>query len=189
MRPSNEWMDDRLEAYVDGDLPPDELQAFAAAMQVDPAWQAEVARARRVRAALKHLPQPACPPAVTHAVMVEVEQRAQAARRQNWTRLIDRLLAATDGLLRPALTMAVLVALVVTAARLGAPSGELTTARQLYTQAEVERAAVQVRWALGYLADVGETTGEAVQEEVLREHVTRPVQNALDDVLTDDVGI
>lgn len=187
MQPSSEWMDDRLEAYVDGDLPADERQAFEVGLRGDPAWQVEVQRARQLQQELRRMPAPACPPEVAVAVADEVQRRARHARRQRWVARLDDVLASLAGLLRPALAAAVLTALVVTAARIGAPAAP--AAEPAYTQAEVERAAAQVRWALGYVARAGETTGEAVEKEVLREHVALPVQHALGDVLIEDAPL
>ena len=164
-----DWMDDRVEAYLDGALPPDEHIAFERQLRADAAWQAELRLARQVRRSLRGLPQPSCPPQVTQAVLAEAQHRRRAAQAARWDTWLERF---RQQFWQPALAMGVLVLLVMTATLLGRPPAP-------QHDPEVAQALADVQWTLAYLSEVGRQTGEAVREEVLEEHVVTPVQRAI----------
>ena len=165
-------MDARVEAYLDEALPADEQARFEQALTADAGWEAELFLARQIRDGLHALPQPMCPPHVTDAVLAQVRRQAQ----QSW---IDRLEAWLHqqwlSLWQPALAMAVLLLLVVSAALVGRPQQQ----QPAYAEAEVQRAMQEVQWALAYLSEVGRQTGKTVREDVIAEHVVGTVQGAL----------
>ena len=168
----HDWMDTRVEAYLDEGLPADEQARFEHALAADADWEAELFLARQIRDGLHALPQPVCPPRVADAVLAQVRRQAQASwanRLQTWIE------AQWLALWQPALAMAVLLLLVVSAALVGRPQQQTT-----YADAEIERAMQEVQWTLAYLSEVGRQTGKRVRDDVIAERVVGTVQGALD---------
>ncbi len=175
MKPSepypHDWMDARVEVYLDEALPADEQARFEHALVADADWEAELFLARQIRDGLHALPQPVCPPHVADAVLAQVRRQAQVSwidRLQTW--IEEQWLA----LWQPALTMAVLLLLVVSAALIGRPQQQTA-----YADAEVEHAMQEVQWTLAYLSEVGRQTGKMVRDDVIAELVVGTVQGAL----------
>ena len=76
MRPPDslhDWMDARVEAYLDDALPADEKARFEQGLAAAD-WNAELFLARQIRDGLRTLPEPECPPHVTEAVMARVDE-------------------------------------------------------------------------------------------------------------------
>ncbi len=167
--PPRDWMDERLEGYLDGDLTPEETARFERGLRRDD-WAAELRRAASIRDGLRALPLPECPPHVTRAVLREARRRARA----EWLHRAREALARAWRLTaRPALAMAVLVALVVVAALVTRPP------RDAPARTEVEHALAEVKWTLAYLSEVGRQTGASVHRDVLDAHVFGPMHEAL----------
>lgn len=167
------WGEAHLDAFLDGDLPPDEAAAFARLLQEDDDLAAERWLAGQVRDGLRALPRPVCPPAVTQAVLAEARRSTWRSRQE---RFVGRLLDAWLSLWQPALVTAALVGVVVTAALVGrVPAPPPPTAHA----AEVEAALAEAKWTLAYLSEVGRHTGRSVRHEVLEAHVVAPVQEAV----------
>ncbi len=164
------WLDARLEAYLDGDLPPAEHDAFeraAFAPDAEAAWDAELFLARQIRDGLRALPQPACPPRLTDAVLARARHQARADRSQRLRAWIARHWAAWW---QPALAMTVLLALVL--------SATLVERAEPALSPEVARARAEVEWTLAYLSEVGRQTGRTVRHDVIEMRVVSPVQDA-----------
>lgn len=166
------WMDVRLEAYLDGDLPIEERKAFEHLLDASEAWQKELRRARRIRSGLRRLSAPPCPDRVTAVVFERTGVRVRQQRSPkplstafSWRALWRPVLAA--GLLLLAVALAPLV------------SPPPAPGPSSYTQAEVEQATEEVKWTLAYLARVSERTGQTVQQDVFEERLVRPLQAAL----------
>lgn len=161
-------MDTRIEAYLDGGLPPVERRRFERGLREQPAWKNELARARRLRTELHALPTPACPPAVTQAVLAGTQQRPdRLPRSRRATRQARRW--------RPLAAAAVLLLAVALAPLVSPPPGE--SAR--YSETEIRRAAAEVEWTFALLAHVGRQTGRTVRHDVLETHVAEPLHEAL----------
>lgn len=169
MQHDADWMDERIEAYLDGALPVDEQAAFERQLHTDATWDTELRLARQIRSGLRALPAPMCPPHVTNAVLAEVQRRREASRSERWIAWLERLRAE---FWQPALAMSLLLVVVTLAAVLGRPA-------QPAPDPEVAQALAEVRWTLAYLSEVGRQTGESVRDQVIDEHVVQPVQRAL----------
>ena len=172
-------MDACVEAYVDGDLAPDERDRFERRLRESPPWQARVEGAQAIRQGLRALPQPPCPPRVAEAVYAEVHRRRQRAlwpereprppgRRRNrtvWT---------------SATVVGLLLALAFSALWLGRTSAPEPAP---YTEAEVERATAEVAWTLSYLARIGEETSQAIGDALPDSPIIQSTRHALEPVL------
>lgn len=172
--PNADWLDDRVEAYLDGDLAAAEAAVFEAHLLQNEVWEEEMLLAEQIRQGLRALPEPWCPPAVTAAVLATVRQQVRQAW---WTRLTDGFRQQTALLWRPALAMAALALLVVMASRIGTPS--LPAPSPTAQRAEVQRALAEVRWTLAFVSEVGREAGASVRDDVLAPHVVQPMQHAL----------
>lgn len=157
------WMAARVEAYVDDDLPPAERARFEAALADDPAWQHEVALARRIQVGLRALPAPPCPPRVLAALPhADRPPRPAPLPRRRWPTL------------RPALAGLALVGMVA----LSALPGRRPAPPPPVAEAEVEQALADVKWTLAYLSSVSRRTGEAVRRDV-EDRVVAPARAAV----------
>lgn len=67
--PSDAWMDARVEAYIDGTLPPTERTRFEARLWADPHWEEQVERARSIHQALQSTRPPAPPTELADTIL------------------------------------------------------------------------------------------------------------------------
>lgn len=184
MKPSDprhhDWMDARLEAYLDEALPADEHARFERGLALDADWDAELFLARQIRDGLQTLPEPVCPPQVAEAVMAQVRREAQRNRHAWIDRLQVWLNQQVAALWQPALAMTVLLLLVISAALVGRPAPPPTNYAGLQIeQAEVEQALAEVKRALGYVSEASRQTGRIVRDDVIAERVVGRMQHAL----------
>lgn len=172
----NDWMDARVEAYLDGVLPDDERLRFERGLAAEAEWEAEVFLADRIRQGLRALPDPECPPHVAAAVLAQVRQE----QRASWmAQLKAWLQQQVTALWQPALAMTMVLLLVVSAALIGRSETEENFAGNVPPSSEVQQALAEVQWTLGYLSGVSRQTGRVVRDEVITDHVVSPVQEAL----------
>ena len=162
-----QWLDQHVEAYVDGDLDRRAARALERACEDDPEVREWVASARRVKAQLRAVTSPQCPPEVTAPVLDRI--RASAAARPARGRVAD--LGAL--LWRPGLALATVALLLVVL--LERPS----SAPPPITDEAVAEALLEVKWTLAYVNGVGSRTGQTIRQEVLQEGVIHPIERGL----------
>jgi hypothetical protein len=100
------------------------------------------------------------------------------ARRDAWKRIVTWLKSAPAFDLKPAFAMAALTAVTVFAALYGDPGRRAPAPMD----PQVAEALEQVRWTLGFVADVSKRTGESVRTQVIDPHVVQPLQDAVNEV-------
>lgn len=161
------WDEDRIEAYVDGELTPDEKALFEKVLITGPAHE-EVQLAYRIRKGLKTIPAPACPPHIAEAVLLYAH--GEARQQSPWWADADVWRHWWDHALKPALAMVMLALLVVSAALVHRPSQETAI-----SSSEVQQALAEARWALGLVSRTGVQTGSSV-----RDNVVQPIRQALE---------
>lgn len=183
-RPPDDWMDDRVEAYVDGTLPDDEAKRFDAVLESATHWQMQVKHAERIRATLHERTLPSCPPTCTEAILDQTVRAnassADAASTEepepSW---LDRVAAAFDVLMQPAYSTALAVILVAAVAWLIAdpvlPLSSTDTAppseshiEAPYTDEDVARAHAEAEWVLAYISDVSQDASTTAEREMER---------------------
>lgn len=141
--------DERLEAWLDGDLPPADADAVAALVATDAAWAEAAATARHLRRMLVTAPHHQAPPGFADGVLARIGARPDRAaapplrhRVARWARFAAPF---------------VLAFLVVIATRWpqaqSGPSAE-----------EVAEARRQVEYTLALLSDIGARTGQQTAE-------------------------
>ena len=169
-KPHHDWMDARVEAYLDDELPADERAAFEQTLAYAADWEAEVFLARQIHEGLRTLPEPVCPPHVTEAVLAYTRREARASWLAQFHAWMQQQFTA---LWQPALAMTVVLVLVVSASLIGRPSPPPPT------DPAVAQALAEVKLAFRYVSQAGRQTGKVVRDDVIAERVVGPVQNAL----------
>ena len=165
-----------LEAHLDGELPQRYRAAFEAHLATCFGCQQELAHAQRVHEELRGLPDRFCDEAVTRRVLDRVRAEPAAG-------LGERLRRWWGGRLVPgwqplAAALAVLAVVLGITQFLTRPPRE----RQ-WTQQDVQRAELQVRWVLAQLGEVSHQAGEVVKKDVLEERVAVPTARATERAL------
>ena len=153
------WLNDHLEAYLDGDLSAEETHRVETMLAEHPQWQEELTLAITIRDELRNLPRPACPPQLSAEVLGAVRRDAIQSR-------VDRINSFLRGIWtlpwQPVLvTMTVVLAVVVFLVSRPAP---IPTPGENITQAEVDQALDEIKWTLGYVSKTSRMTGESVQD-------------------------
>lgn len=169
------WADDRLEAWLDGDLSDADRKQFEKLLSSDDWLQAEADRARMMTHVFAEMEDVRCPDEVTVAVMSHV--------RRDWLMQLPRRLQegfnrmASAGL-RPALAMVLLLIVVISSTQINR-----TPAGGAGQDVQVAQALEDVKMALAVLADAGKTTGTTVGNEVIGPYVVRPMAKGMNSVI------
>ncbi len=177
------WLDDRIEAYLDGELPAEESRRFEQLLEQDDLSQQSLSWAISIRDELRAIPAPDCSPDLQTAIMNEVRKDAWEARK---SRFSSGLGAFLQGLFpqqwRPALatlTLLVIASVLVFFINRTTPwqstHGEISqqVSQEDISQAEVEQALEEAKWALGYVSKTGRLTGTSMQDALaplMKEH-------------------
>lgn len=173
--PPANWLDDRVEAFVDGTLPADELRRFESALTAEPALRDEIDLARMIGRELPNLGSARCPDHVVSGIMRDVRRDI---RQSFTTRLVSALKEGIQPRLRPVLAMVLLVAVVVSSSLVRRAPETPPVA-----SAEVTQALDEVKWTLAVLSDVGRQTGRSMRSDVLEPHVVQPIERSLNEVI------
>jgi len=177
---NQDWYEDRVEAYVDGDLSADEHARFEERLGSDTTLQQSVNDARAVVSTLRTVRGAACPDDVTLRVLQQVresEAAKQPAVRADRSAVVHRL-----PLLRrvPMRTVAVAAAACLAALLfLKQPNSPAQT----YSDAEVQQALREAKYALAIVSNASRETVRTIRMDAM------PVVNeAFDHVLNENDG-
>ena len=173
------WYDERLEAYVDGELNEDDRRRMDAYLSDSGAAARQLRIARMVKAKLADMPWEVCPPDVTRAVLVAARKDARSSILR---RTLDEIRSAWATILRPSLSVGVLVAAILVGTLVGRKDVEEIAA----TPQEIQRALDEAKWTLAFLAELGRKTGQSIRKEVIEERVAQPMQKAITTAFDDD---
>jgi len=193
----DEWMDERVEAYVDGDLSHDEQSTFVSILEDSPFWQTQVRQAERIREGLHELPEKPCPADVTETIFQHTTRAPIHAPLPWWKDVLQQMMQAWRALMtahrRPVVDYAVGIALVGMAAffivnpldngtsrTATNVSSTLSTApiQAPYSQAEIDRAKQRAVHAFDQLSAAGRKAATTVQSQLrgaTSPAATRPV--------------
>lgn len=183
--PSPEWMDARVEAYIDGDLPREERALFEQQLREDETWAREVQFAQRIQDELHTLPQPACPPQVTQSVLAHTRNTTRPSWATFWERAKQELNIEFHLGWRPALISTALIVLVALSVYVTDPPDASRTLPQTYSAAEIQRAEAQAEWTLAFIARLGQRTESTLRRDVIEPRIEHPVRRALNPITTD----
>ena len=160
--------DERLDAYLDGLLAPDEAHAFESHAHTCSACATELALASRIRTALRTEPAVACPDDVFDSALARITalQQDRPAR----TRARHR---------RPLWRGVTAMALVLFALAFGAVVMQFNPSEPEYTAQEVDTARQEVELALALMSDASRNAGLHIQRDVIGQGIVAPLQRQL----------
>jgi len=161
----------RLEAYLDGELPPAEQAEVAAHLASCPECRADLAFAQRIADTLHSLPPERCPDRVIERVYERVAPPRSTFR--------DRWRVPTW---RPVLVGSLAALLLAVTALIG----QKQPAAPGYADADIRAAEREARWALAYIGLLGERTGKTVKSSVIDKRIIIPVVRTLERSLDRD---
>jgi anti-sigma factor RsiW len=161
----DEHSDLRIDALLDGELSEDDEAVLMAEAAQDPALQAEIDAALRLKATLQSIPAPEPDPAMKQELMHRISRTTDRAPQRR---------------VRKFAPVASALAMITIALVLIVTDGRPTEDQYLYTEAEVEQALADVQWALGYVSHMGERAGKIVRDEAIVGRTIEPVRAALD---------
>jgi anti-sigma factor RsiW len=166
-------LDDRINAYLDGELAQPSVENLLREADSNPAVRAELDRAKSLRWTLRSLDDSIAPPDLAESVLGEARrtshqiERPPVARAARGRRLVSSLAAA---------------AMIVIAILLVVP-GPAPDPAETYTEQEVAQALEDIYTAFAIVSQVGERTGRIVRDEALMGRTIEPVRNALKGVV------
>jgi len=153
------WYEQRVEAFIDGELPDNEARLFAARLKIDKPLRQSVEMAITLQGALHALPQQKCPLSVTQGVMA-----ATGASPSRWWRLDWGWPAlATAAVLVMALSLPLLK----------------TNEPQQPSAAELAQARRDLAIAMAYLEHASSIASHQVGRQLLNEGFVRPLTTGL----------
>ena len=156
------WTQERIEAYIDGELTPVEQGRLEAHAATCAACAAELEDARRLVGALHTLPQATCPDAVSQALHDRIHQTRRTAAKR-WC--------------APLAAAAVLVLIA------GHLLFDPEPVPPAFSPKEIAQARRQVEWTLAYLGDLNSRMGTTVRDDVIQPRLVQPLRLNLDAIL------
>lgn len=175
--PTNQDMDELLEAFLDGDLSPMEMRRVARQVERDPDLARRLEAARRVREGLRSLPRRACPERVAQQAVAYAADHATNPWRQLLQRLSEMLtpprLVQAGGALAAALVLLLATGIGYDSLSPDAPTTASPKAPLVVESAgtspspqEVAAAERDVKLALAYLGKLGRTASGSVRSSL-----------------------
>lgn len=168
-----EWVQERIDAYLDGDLSPAETAIADLHLTRCAACADELQLARQVAGSLRALPAQICPDSIPEAV----RERIGAAGSAHWgVKPWPWYYRWQEWFKRPAVVGVLTAVLFVV---ITAILGEQKKPEPLYTQAEIEAAELDAKIALAYLGRCTDRAGAALRNNVFEDGVVAPIMRAV----------
>ena len=155
------WYEERVEAFVDGELPDNQARMFAARLKLDKVLKQSVEAAIALQGALSAIPSRKCPGSVSRNVFAETG----TTWHLNWNRNWNWAAAAS------AAVFAIAVSLSLLSPRHGDPMEP--------TAAELAQARQDLAVAMAYLGHASTIASREVSRQILNEGFVRPVSKGL----------
>ena len=153
------WYDERIERYLDNDLPAGERRLFEAQLKLDASLAEELDLARRIANQLRK-PDLVCPDRVEDAVMARVAAAGAPTRARRHSPFVPLALAAS----------------LLAAAGIGFQLGNRATTP---SASELDRARTELAVALGVLDQVSQRTQRQVEQYWLRDGMVQPIRRGI----------
>ena len=172
---------DRLEAYLDNELPAGEAAPVESHLAACESCSREHDLARQVLGQLRSLPELSCPDAVAAAAARRIEGLPSPASAP----LAERLGGWWQKYLHPAAAAAALMLVVAMAVFIGQEQHYRSTASDNpkdtleLTPESITLAKAEIKWTFAYLGKVGRHSGLVVRDEAIN-HVVKPIERAVD---------
>lgn len=165
-----DWAESNIEPYVDGALDDEKSAAMAAHLDACARCRSELDMAVAIKSGLAAIPPEVCPDRVTRRVFEKVEGAAGSpARTPN-----GRRMGLIKPIWRPVAVAAAAAAIIVVI--LSAPFEPQVT----HSEAEIERALQEAKYAIAVLSDAGRRAGAQVATDV-ETTVLEPMRKVLDE--------
>ncbi|GAB4316747.1 MAG: hypothetical protein Kow0074_04880 [Candidatus Zixiibacteriota bacterium] len=158
------WIGERLEAFLDGDLPPEETSVIESHLSQCRDCAHELSMAQRVSRSLRSLPAMACPDEVIEAV-----RRRTNAPHRSW------LQRWRDAWRQPVLVGTAAAVMVILIAVLGIQWHQPSEV----SAEEIEMAEIETRWAIAKVRQVGRKATMTLRDEVLDNRVAVPIRRSV----------
>lgn len=173
------WVQDRVEAYVDGELQDQALDAVNRHLYDCPVCAGELALARQILNSLHRLPLPAVPSRLAAAVFERIVAE-RLSRRRRWTRLRY-----------PTVLAAAAVILMIVGLRLWEKietrlSIAVTPPVREVNPEELKLAENQAKLAFAYISVVSHQTGLTIRDEIIGKRVAGSVEKSLERAMNRD---
>ena len=158
------WVDDRLDAYIDGDLPKNQCTLIEAHTRACPHCADALALAVQIRDQLRTWPVHPCPSAITDRVY------RQVGNPSSWRHRLQTWLSGWQPLTGAVAAVVLIIAAVALFQSQRPPQTNTTELAQMQRQA---------KWTLVYLNQIGRRTSHTLRDQVLKERVLKPVAKNL----------
>ncbi len=175
------WVLDRIEPFVDGELAESELESFQAHTASCQSCRQEIDLARSLTEELRSLPALECP----GSVVDKAAARAGAATAGGWLdrsgqRLRDWYGALSVPVPKPAMAVMIVIIVAATAFVLSqhgqsTSNGRVEVVDGAPTEQEVEIARLDVMLAFAYVGKYSRRTGEIIKQDVIGDRVMKPL--------------
>ena len=152
------WVNDRLEAYLDNQLPPDEAQEIEKWLQRDDRWHEELTLAMHIRDELRGLKTPSCPTHVSNEIISHARRDLVGHYLYRSRRLLESWFLHWKPIL------ATITVLVIASVLMSRTVMQPDVPTENISQVEVDQALDEVKWTLGYVSKTGRLTGDSVQD-------------------------
>ena len=151
-KPQN-WFDQRVEAYIDGELDASERSLFVSRLKLDESLRREVEQARLIQGTLRDMPSLQCPSDVRKRVLEMTGSRPRGFA-WGWAGAACAVLVAAIafGLMRP-------------------PAGP--------SELELAQARADMETAMAYLSRAGQMAGRQAGQQWIESGIARPVSAGL----------
>ena len=177
-----EWVQDRIDLYLDGEAGPDETVALEQHAAACTDCAAEIAFARLLTSELRSLPAHTAPAGIVE----RAEAAARAAAASSSPSLGERVAAFLGGrlarhfdtMMRPAMAAMVLVVVAVGVFVIS-QRARVPTEHNGYTEAEVAAAAQQARVAFAYVGHYAQRPVQVLRRDVMAERVVPRIERAM----------
>jgi len=177
-----EWVQDRIDLYLDGEAGRDETAALERHAAACADCTAEIDFARTLTSELRALPAHTAPAGIVE----RAEAAARAATASSSPSLGERVVAFLgahvarhfDGVMRPAMAAMILV-VVAAGVFVISQRGRVPAERNGYTEAEIAAAAEQARVAFAYVGHYAQRPVQVLRKDVMADRVVPRMQNAM----------
>jgi anti-sigma factor RsiW len=182
MPASNErcdWFRERIEPYVDGELPSEEVESFEKHAESCASCREELSWATAVVTELRALPQQRCPQRVVDAATAETQTSRPGAG--GFRRLLDLVRGPSVNAMRPAmaamLVIIVAVSVFVLSRHEQSPFNDRNEVAvdSTLSERDLELAKLDAMVAFAYLGKYSQRTGEIIKRDVFENRVMKPV--------------
>jgi anti-sigma factor (TIGR02949 family) len=162
-----DWVLDRIDPFVDGDLPDTEALTLSRHADTCSICAEEITLAQSLQEVLNELPTPVIPVDLTARVFTQIELEERERSRAKWRTILDRFKMPAW---RPAIGVLAIILVVLAGSRFwpwGQENNMELPAEAALTQQDLALAEEQAKWALAYISDIGLRTGKTVRDDVI----------------------